>query len=141
MNRSEKGFQAFGILPNIMDVLARKNFVTPTPIQEQAIPVLLQGNDIVGIAQTGTGKTLAFGIPLLQNILNKKGGALIIAPTRELALQIDEALFAIGKELGIRSAVLIGGEPMGKQLRQLYRNPNVIIGTPGRIVDHLEQKT
>jgi len=141
MNRNEKGFHGFGIAPGIMEVLARMNFITPTPIQEQAIPPALQGKDVMGIAQTGTGKTLAFGIPILQRALQNKGNALIVAPTRELALQIDEAISAIGRGLGVRTAVLIGGEPMGKQLRQLSRGPQIIVGTPGRIVDHLEQKT
>ncbi|RJQ28069.1 DEAD/DEAH box helicase [Candidatus Parcubacteria bacterium] len=141
MNRNEKGFQGFGIAPAILEVLARLNFVTPTPIQEQAIIPLLQGKDVMGIAQTGTGKTLAFGIPLVQSAIQKKGLSLVVAPTRELAIQIDEAISAVGKPLGLKTAVLIGGEPMGKQLRQLSRNPDIIIGTPGRIVDHTEQRT
>jgi len=141
MNRNEKGFHVFGIAPAIMEILTKLNFVTPTPIQEQAIAPLLQGKDVMGIAQTGTGKTLAFGIPLIQHAIQKKGTALVIAPTRELALQIDESISAIGKPLGIKTAVLIGGEPIGKQIRQLSRNPNIIIGTPGRIVDHTEQRT
>ncbi|TSC51801.1 MAG: ATP-dependent RNA helicase [Parcubacteria group bacterium LiPW_41] len=141
MNRKEQGFHGFGIAPAIMEILTKLNFITPTPIQEQAIASLLQGKDVMGIAQTGTGKTLAFGIPLIQNAIQKKGTSLVIAPTRELALQIDEAISAIGKPLGIKTAVLIGGEPIGKQIRQLSRNPNIIIGTPGRIVDHTEQRT
>jgi len=141
MNRNGKGFHGFGIAPAILEMLTKLNFVTPTPIQEQAIASLLEGKDVMGIAQTGTGKTLAFGIPLIQYAIQKKGISLVIAPTRELALQIDEAISAVGKPLGIKTAVLIGGEPIGKQLRQLSRNPNIIIGTPGRIVDHTEQRT
>ncbi|MFA5870444.1 MAG: DEAD/DEAH box helicase [Candidatus Paceibacterota bacterium] len=141
MNRNGKGFHGFGIAPAILEVLAKLNFITPTPIQEQALAALLEGKDVMGIAQTGTGKTLAFGIPLIQNAIQKKGISLVVAPTRELALQIDEAISAIGKPLGIKTAVLIGGEPFGTQLRQLSKNPSIIIGTPGRIVDHTEQKT
>ena len=141
MNRNGKGFHGFGIAPAILEVLTKLNFIAPTPIQEQALAALLEGKDVMGIAQTGTGKTLAFGIPLIQNAIQKKGISLVVAPTRELALQIDEAISAIGKPLGIKTAVLIGGEPFGTQLRQLSKNPSIVIGTPGRIVDHTEQKT
>ncbi|MBI2013750.1 MAG: DEAD/DEAH box helicase [Candidatus Colwellbacteria bacterium] len=136
-----KNFYGLGIAPAILDILAKLKLTTPTPIQEQSIPIGIDGKDLMGIAQTGTGKTLAFGIPLIQYILNKKGLGLIIAPTRELALQINEALEKICQPLGVRTATLIGGEPIFRQKKAIYRNPSIVIGTPGRIIDHLEQKS
>jgi len=135
------GFSNLGIAPNLLQILDRLNFTVPTPIQFQAIPTALEGKDIVGIAQTGTGKTLAFGLPILQRLGTLKGQGLIILPTRELALQVDEMLRRIGTQLGLRTAVLIGGAPMGHQLRMLNKKPHIIIATPGRLVDHMEQKT
>lgn len=141
MTTSNKSFQSLGIAPAILEILAKLKFAVPTPIQEQAIPVALEGKDLMGIAQTGTGKTLAFGIPLIGRILQEKGSGLIIAPTRELALQINESLEKLCSPLGIRTAVLIGGEPIYRQKKSLFRNPSIVIGTPGRIIDHLEQKS
>jgi len=135
-------FSSLGIAPAILDVLAKLSYTNPTPIQMQAIPAAIEGKDVVGIAQTGTGKTLAFGIPAIQQLIqNPKGGGLIVVPTRELALQADEVFAKVGRPLGIRTAVLIGGAAMGPQLGALRRNPHVIIATPGRLLDHLEQKT
>jgi superfamily II DNA/RNA helicase len=134
-------FNNLGIEPKILNVISRLGFKTPTSIQHKAIPVAIEGKDIIGIAQTGTGKTLAFGIPLIQQILKTgKEKGLIILPTRELALQINESIQKIGKEFGIRTAVLIGGDPIAYQIRAIHNNPHVIIGTPGRIIDHIEQK-
>ena len=130
-----------GIAPNILNVLAKHQFTTPTPIQLKSIPLAIEGKDLMGIAQTGTGKTLAFGIPLIQRILQGKGPGLIVLPTRELALQVNESIQKIGLSLGIRTAVLIGGAPMSKQVGEIRRGPNIVIGTPGRIIDHLEQRT
>ena len=138
MNQSS-GFYSLGIAPNILKVLDKLSFTAPTPIQEKSIPIALGGKDMIGIAQTGTGKTLAFGIPMLQAALHSKNG-LVVLPTRELALQVHEAIDKIGHPLRMRSAVLIGGEPIWKQVRALRANPQIIIGTPGRIIDHLEQK-
>lgn len=139
MNQSS-GFYNLGIAPNILSVLDRLNLKTPTPIQEKSIPPALEGKDLIGVAQTGTGKTLAFGIPLIQLALRGKRG-LIILPTRELALQVQEMLDKIGWPLRVRTAVLIGGEYIGRQIRALQREPQIVIGTPGRIIDHLEHKT
>ncbi len=139
MNRSS-GFYDLGIAPNILAVLDKLKFTIPTPIQEKSIPSGIEGKDMIGIAQTGTGKTLAFGIPIIQSALQGKQG-LIVLPTRELALQVDEVLKKIGTSLGVRTAVLIGGESIGRQIQALRRGPQVVIGTPGRIIDHLEQKT
>src|SRR3989338_3178039 len=134
-------FNGLGIAPKIFDVLLNLGFKTPTSIQRKAIPVAIEGKDIIGIAQTGTGKTLAFGIPLIQQILKTgKGKGLVILPTRELALQVNESLQKIGRSFGIKTAVLIGGAPIWNQTKSLRENPHIIIGTPGRITDHLNQK-
>lgn len=138
---SKKDFYGLGIAPGILEVLTKLNFKVPTPIQEQSIPIAIEGKDLIGIAQTGTGKTLAFGVPLLQRVLNRTGLGLVIVPTRELALQIDETLRKIGTSLNLRTAILIGGESISRQIRDLHRNPQVIIATPGRILDHLKQRT
>ena len=133
---THKGFHALGIPPRLLPAVDRLNFASPTPIQERAIPVALEGRDVIGIAQTGTGKTLAFGIPMLANLRNIQIG-LVLAPTRELALQIDETY----RKLGVKSAVLIGGAPMGQQVAQLRARPTVIVATPGRLEDHMTQRT
>lgn len=141
-HNTEIGFNNLGIAPKLLEVLLRLGFTTPTSIQRKAIPVALEGTDVIGIAQTGTGKTLAFGVPLLQNILkNPKGKGLIILPTRELALQVNESIQKIGRGFGIKTVVLIGGTSMYHQVRSIRENPHVIIGTPGRINDHLQQRT
>lgn len=135
----ESNFYRLGIAPNVLEVLTRLHFTKPTPIQEKSIPPAIEGKDLVGIAQTGTGKTLAFGVPLIQAALRGREG-LVIVPTRELALQVDQTLHKLGSPLGVRTAVLIGGESMGRQIQALRRRPHIVIGTPGRIIDHLEQK-
>ena len=138
----ETDFNGLGIAPAILDSLKRLNFSVPTPIQAQSIPIAIEGKDLIGVAQTGTGKTLAFGIPMIQNILkNPHRKGLIVLPTRELAIQVEEALRKIGASLGIKTAVLIGGEGMWSQMRALSYKPQIILGTPGRIIDHLERKT
>jgi len=139
--QSTSGFQGLGLAPKLLEILHNKGFKIPTPIQQQAIPVAVLGKDIMGIAQTGTGKTLAFGLPMLQTIAKTKTLGLVVLPTRELALQVNEALENIGKSFGLKTAVLIGGESMHKQLMNLRRHPHIIIATPGRLIDHLEQKT
>lgn len=141
MTESSNTFTGLGIAPNILNVLTKRQFVTPTPIQTQSIPVAISGQDLLGIAQTGTGKTLAFGIPMIQRALQGKGGGLIVLPTRELAIQVYEALRDIGQPLGIKLCVLIGGAPIGKQIADIRRNPHIVIGTPGRINDHIAQRT
>lgn len=135
------GFADLGLAASLVDAVKKIGVTAPTPIQHQAIPPALTGADVVGIAQTGTGKTFAFGLPMLQNISKNKGQGLIILPTRELAIQVEESLRKVGGRLGVRTAVLIGGEPIGKQIRQLKAKPHIIICTPGRINDHLEQRT
>ncbi len=132
-------FYGLGIAPALLETLARLHFKTPTPIQRQAIPIAIQGKDIVGIAQTGTGKTLAFGIPMIQRLTQIKGRGIIVLPTRELALQVDEALAKIGRTFGLKGAVLIGGLSLRPQIQALLKNPNIVIATPGRLIDHLNQ--
>lgn len=133
-------FSDLGVAPKLLDVLDQLNFVTPTPIQEQAIPVALTGVDVIGIAQTGTGKTLAFSLPMLQRIAKDKTQGLIILPTRELAIQVQEELNKIGNRFGLKTALLIGGDSVHKQVGQIKNRPHIFVGTPGRINDHLEQK-
>ncbi len=119
-----------------------KGYVDPSPIQDQTIPAGLAGKDVIGIANTGTGKTAAFALPLLHRLVTDKNSkALIMAPTRELAEQIEVECRALGKGGGFSGAILIGGKPMGPQLHDLRANPRLIIGTPGRIKDHMERGT
>lgn len=136
-----QGFYGLGIAPKLLDILDTHKFTTPTPIQQKSIPIGIEGKDIIGIAQTGTGKTLAFGIPLIQRLAQTRGQALVILPTRELALQVEETLHKIGSKIGLRTAVLIGGASMHLQIQMIRKNPHVLIVTPGRLIDHLEQKT
>jgi len=134
-------FYNLGIAPKMLGILERMKFVSPTPIQHKAIPIALEGDDIVGIAQTGTGKTMAFGIPIVQQLIAKKGRAVVLVPTRELALQVDQHMQQILHPYGFKSVVLIGGVPIFGQIKGLRKHPQVLIATPGRLIDHLEQKT
>jgi len=135
------GFAGLGIGENFLRVLTHAKYTTPTPIQRQSIPAAIEGKDLIGIAQTGTGKTLAFGIPMIQRLAVHKGQGLVVVPTRELALQVEETLRKIGTPLGLRTAVIIGGESVGKQKMLLQHRPHIIIATPGRLNDHLEQRS
>jgi ATP-dependent RNA helicase RhlE len=134
-------FHGLGIAPKILEILHLNEYHVPTPIQRQCIPVANEGKDIVGIAQTGTGKTLAFGIPVIQSLIREEGEALVVVPTRELAIQVDEALQLIGRSLGIQTAVLIGGEPIERQIKMLRMRPQILIVTPGRLIDHIQRKS
>lgn len=136
-------FTTLNLPTELLGSLEKMNFNTPTPIQAQAIPHALEGKDILGSAQTGTGKTGAFGIPLVAHLLNNpRGTALIMTPTRELAVQVMQALRQmLVNSPQIKTAVLIGGEPMPKQFQQLKNRPRLIVGTPGRINDHLTRGT
>jgi ATP-dependent RNA helicase RhlE len=138
----DSGFFGLGIAPALLAILERLHFKTPTPIQSKAIPIAIEGKDVVGIAQTGTGKTLAFGIPLIQQLAkDTKRQGLVLLPTRELALQVDEALNKIGRSFGLRTAILIGGAAIRPQIQALQRRPQIIVATPGRLIDHLHQRT
>ncbi|MFA6078275.1 MAG: DEAD/DEAH box helicase [Candidatus Omnitrophota bacterium] len=141
LQQPNSSFYILGIAPKLLEILDRLKFTIPTPIQHKAIPIGIEGKDIIGVAQTGTGKTLAFAIPIIQRLGQKKGRALVLAPTRELALQIDETFQKIAQPFGIRTAVLIGGASMQNQINALRRLPRVIIATPGRLIDHLQQRT
>lgn len=133
-------FSDFAISPLLMRNLAAKGYEVPSPVQDQAIPKGLEGRDVIGIAGTGTGKTAAFGIPLLHKLMHDSlSRALVIAPTRELAQQIEDEFKLLAKGSGLFGVLLIGGTNMAGQLRDLRHRPRVIIGTPGRIKDHLER--
>ena len=138
-----ENFKSLKIEDLLKHSLEKMNFKKPTPIQGMAIPVALEGKDVLGTAQTGTGKTLAFSIPLINKlILDKNAFALVMCPTRELATQVMTAIKSIiGDKINIKTALLIGGEAMQKQLRQLGNRSRIIVGTPGRINDHLKRKS
>lgn len=134
-------FSDFKISENLKRSINGRGYTIPTPIQDQAIPEILENKDVVGIANTGTGKTAAFLIPLINKvILNRGQRVLIITPTRELAVQIEDELTLFTKNLGIYSVVCIGGVPINRQVRKLQRRPQFVIGTPGRLLDLSNQR-
>lgn len=133
-------FSDFNLMPILAKNLARRGYINPSPIQDQAIPVGLNGQDIIGVASTGTGKTAAFALPLLQRLLTDQGSrALIIAPTRELAQQIAMECQQLSQGANLSQAIIIGGARMSNQIRALKNRPRIVIGTPGRLKDHLER--
>ena len=132
-------FEELEINEDIMRSIKDLGFTTPFPIQAQSIPELLQGNDVIGQAHTGTGKTATFGIPMLQNIIHGGGiQGLVIAPTRELAMQITEEIKKLGKYTKIKVVTVYGGQGIGVQLDALRRKPEIVVATPGRLIDHLD---
>jgi ATP-dependent RNA helicase RhlE len=135
-------FTELGLMPELLRAVSDAEYEMPTPIQVQAIPVVLRGKDVLGCAQTGTGKTAGFLLPILQRLTQGKGGrlrALVLTPTRELAAQIYESARTYGKYLPVRSAVVFGGVNLGPQEEQLRRGVDLLIATPGRLLDHLER--
>src|SRR3974390_3545694 len=135
-------FQDFGLADPISRALKEENYLTPTPIQAQTIPLALAGRDVVGIAQTGTGKTAAFALPILNRLLEnrirvqpKAARVLVLSPTRELSGQILESFNAYGRHIRLTSALAIGGVPMGRQVRSLLQGVDVLVATPGRLLD------
>jgi ATP-dependent RNA helicase RhlE len=140
-------FRNLGIIQPILDALSAEGYTQPTPIQEQAIPILLKGKDLLGCAQTGTGKTAAFTIPILQHLYlerqqqagQRKIRALIVTPTRELAIQIGNSLTTYGKFTGIKNTVVYGGVKQGKQTQALRLGVDVLVATPGRLLDLMNQ--
>ncbi|MBI2268557.1 MAG: DEAD/DEAH box helicase [Candidatus Blackburnbacteria bacterium] len=133
-------FDGFGLSPQIVRNIASKGYVSPTPIQDQSIPPILESRDLIGLANTGTGKTAAFLLPMIDKVFkNRNERVFIIAPTRELALQIDEELRVFAQNLGIYSSLLIGGASLNRQIQELYRKPQFVIGTPGRIKDLIKR--
>ncbi len=132
-------FYGLGIAPDLLAALDKLSFTVPTPIQHHSIPAAIEGKDVIGIAQTGTGKTLAFGIPMLQRLKQTGGNGLIVLPTRELALQVEETLRKFEHTSGMRTAVLIGGASMNLQRQAIRNRPHIVVATPGRLLDHMEQ--
>lgn len=144
MSQEKISFNAFNFSSPINNALAQMNITTPSAIQEQTIPLLLEGKDVIGLAQTGTGKTLAFALPILHNLSAQIQGtqALIIAPTRELAIQVAEQFELLcAHQNHIQIATLCGGQEYGKQLKQLRQGAQIVVGTPGRIMDHIEKRS
>jgi ATP-dependent RNA helicase DeaD len=136
-------FNDFDLDPRIMEAIEKLGFETPTPIQVASIPILNEGNDVIGRARTGSGKTAAFGLPLIEKV--KDGGkhvrALVLAPTRELAIQVSEAIQVFAKGIPINIVTIYGGSPYGPQLKALRKGVSIVVGTPGRVIDHMERGT
>ncbi len=138
-----KTFQELELEPKVLKAITELGFEETTPIQEKAIPIAMSGRDLIGQAQTGTGKTAAFGIPLINKIPTSEDRivSLIMAPTRELAIQVAEEIGKLSRFKGLRSLPIYGGQDIGKQIRALKKRPQIIIGTPGRLLDHINRKT
>ena len=138
-----KTFAEFGLEPKVLQAITEMGFEESTPIQDKSIPVAMSGSDLIGQAQTGTGKTAAFAIPLINKIPTSEDRivALIMTPTRELAIQVSEEIGKLSRFKGTRSLPIYGGQEIGRQIRALKKRPQVIIGTPGRLLDHINRKT
>ena len=135
-------FEQLGLSKEIVKALKEIGFETPFPIQEEAIPLILKGSDVVGQAHTGTGKTAAFSLPLLQKIRrNGPVQALILVPTRELAVQVTNEINKFGKYTGIRAVAIYGGQSIGLQHNQLRRHAQIVVATPGRLIDHIKRES
>ncbi len=139
------GFAALGLRAELLDALIELGYEEPTPVQRETIPHLIEGRDLVGQAATGTGKTAAFALPLLHSLSIGRGRpaatALVLVPTRELAMQVSEAIFKYGRQLGVKVVPVYGGQPIFRQLQSLERGVHVVVGTPGRILDHLGRRS
>src|SRR3982751_3666282 len=139
------GFGSLALRPELLQALTALGYEEPTPIQREAIPPLLEGHDLLGQAATGTGKTAAFALPVLQGLDRRAGGtgpaALVLVPTRELAEQVSQAVHRYGRDLGVRVLPVYGGQPIGRQLQALQRGVDVVVGTPGRLLDHINPDT
>jgi ATP-dependent RNA helicase RhlE len=140
-------FESLGLAPALLRALAEQGYAEPTPIQAAAIPVVLEGGDLLAAAQTGTGKTAAFSLPLLQHLSTagatqtRRPRALVLTPTRELAAQVHDNLRDYGKHLRISSTTIFGGVSMGPQMQALRRGVDIVIATPGRLIDHMQQRS
>ncbi|MCR3922606.1 MAG: DEAD/DEAH box helicase [Firmicutes bacterium] len=136
-------FNEFGISEGVLKAISLMGFEEATPIQEEAIPVALAGGDLIGQAHTGTGKTAAFGVPLAERLQTNLSAiqALVVTPTRELAVQVAEELNKIGQFMGVRTLPVYGGQDIGRQIRGLQKRPQIIVGTPGRLLDHIRRGT
>src|SRR6478735_3275860 len=141
----EASFAALGLDPQLTEALTALGYEEPTPIQAESIPQLLAGHDLLGQAATGTGKTAAFALPILQRLAEaeRRGRpmALVLVPTRELAIQVSEAIFRYGRGLGARVVALYGGQPIYRQLQALSQGVDIVVGTPGRVQDHLQRQS
>ena len=136
-----KDFNAFDLHPKVAAGVSVAGYRTPTPIQIQAIPTVLEGRDVMGLAQTGTGKTAAFVLPILNRLITGQRGvlrALIVAPTRELAEQIHDAIGVLGRKTGLRSATAYGGVSINPQINRFKRGIDILVACPGRLLDHLQ---
>lgn len=141
-NDNSQGFAALGLPEEVQQAVAKVGFTQPSPVQEQTIPILMEGRDVVGLAQTGTGKTAAFALPVLSQVDPevRHPQALVLAPTRELALQVADSFQSFADHLGrIEVLPIYGGQAYGIQLSGLRRGAQIIVGTPGRVIDHLEK--
>src|SRR5690606_37477341 len=137
-------FQSLALSDEILKAVEEMGFTEASPIQSEAIPFLLEGKDVIGQAQTGTGKTAAFSIPMLENLdpSEKKIQALVLCPTRELALQVSNEIKKLSKyKKQVHSLAVYGGEPIDKQIKALKRGISIVVGTPGRIIDHINRGT
>ncbi|CAG0969747.1 partial ATP-dependent RNA helicase RhlE, partial [Gammaproteobacteria bacterium] len=144
-------FNSLNLAPEILKAIQEQGYTQPTPIQQQAIPLVLEGRDLMAGAQTGTGKTAAFTLPLLQKLLPQASTsasparhpvrALILTPTRELAIQVEESVKAYGKHVPLRSLVVFGGVDIKTQTPHLMRGVEILVATPGRLLDHVESRT
>lgn len=135
-----KSWEDFGFDERLLKLILAAGYKTPTPIQEKSLPYVLQGRDVIGSARTGSGKTATFALPLIQKLLDRRGTyALILAPTREIALQTQEAVEKFGEPLGVKSLSLIGGTDVRADTRAIQLGPQILVGTPGRICDHLSR--
>src|SRR5579864_6045789 len=139
------GFAGLGLGPGLCRALSGLGYEEPTPIQRAAVPPLIAGRDLVGQAATGTGKTAAFALPVLQRISGRSGQAgvfaLILVPTRELAIQVSEAMHSYGRDMSVRVLPVYGGQPISRQLRALERGVDIVVATPGRALDHIARGT
>jgi ATP-dependent RNA helicase RhlE len=139
-------FESLNIIEPILKSLKEEGYTTPTPIQEQAVPIVLKGIDLIGCAQTGTGKTAAFAVPILQLLYNdkqfdrkKKIRSLIVTPTRELAIQIEESINAYGRHTGLTCTVVFGGVNQNPQVNAIRNGVDILVATPGRLLDLMNQ--
>ena len=133
-------FSSLNLRDEVMQAITELGYTQPTPIQAQMIPIMLSGVDVIGQAQTGTGKTAAFTLPILHNFEQQRHvQALVLAPTRELALQVSKSVTEYGKHLGVRVLAVYGGQPYGPQISKLNRGVDIVVGTPGRLIDLLKR--
>jgi ATP-dependent RNA helicase DeaD len=134
-------FSQLNLKPALLQAISDQGYTEPTPIQIEIIPLMLAHQDVIGQAQTGTGKTAAFALPMLQNLepnQNQVQG-LVLAPTRELAMQVAEATYGYGKHMGVTVLAVYGGQPYGRQIASLKRGVNIVVGTPGRLLDLIQR--